>query len=94
MSVSQGDCKLHEDGTGRLSIKGQLLWTSLVAQWQRICLPTQETWVQSSIREDPTSLGATKPVRGNYRVREPQLLSPCAAAAEACTPQQQKTPPQ
>ena len=26
---------------------------SLVAQWQRICLPMQETWVQSLIREDP-----------------------------------------
>ena len=24
-----------------------------MAQWQRICLPTQETWVQSLGREDP-----------------------------------------
>ena len=26
---------------------------SQVAQWQRICLPKQETWVQSLGREDP-----------------------------------------
>ena len=29
-----------------------LAWTSLVAQWQRICLPTQETCVHSPGRED------------------------------------------
>ena len=28
-------------------------WTSLVAQWQRICLPMQETWVRSLGQEDP-----------------------------------------
>ena len=27
------------------------------------CLPVQETWTQTLIREDPTSRGATKPVR-------------------------------
>ena len=39
---------------------------SLVAQWLRIRLPMQETWVWSLAREDPTCPGATKPVRHNY----------------------------
>ena len=29
------------------------MWVSLVAQWSRILLPTQVTWVQSLGREDP-----------------------------------------
>ena len=40
--------------------------TSLVAQWLRICLPTQGTWVRSLVWEDPTCRRATKPVRHNY----------------------------
>ena len=40
--------------------------TSLVAQWLRICLPMQGTWVQALVWEDPTCRGATKPVRHNY----------------------------
>ena len=39
---------------------------SLVAQWLRIRLPTQGTWVWSLVREDPTCCGATKPIRHNY----------------------------
>ena len=39
---------------------------SLVAQWLRIRLPMQETWVPALVREDPTCRGATKPVRHNY----------------------------
>ena len=39
---------------------------SLVAQWLRILLPMQETWVQALVREDPTCRGATKPVCHNY----------------------------
>ena len=31
---------------------------SLVAQWERICLPMQGTQVRSLIWEDPTCLGA------------------------------------
>ena len=41
-------------------------WTSLVAQWLRIRLPMQGTWVQALVWEDPTCHGATKPVRHNY----------------------------
>ena len=40
--------------------------TSLVAQWLRIHLPMQGTWVRALIREDPTCHRATKPVRHNY----------------------------
>ena len=47
-------------------IKKWVEGTSLVAQWLRICLPIQGTWVQSLVREDPTCRGATKPVSHNY----------------------------
>ena len=42
------------------------LGASLVAQWLRIHLPMQGTRVQALVWEDPTSHGATKPVRHNY----------------------------
>ena len=41
-------------------------WASLVAQWLRIRLPMQGTWVRALVREDPTCHGATKPVSHNY----------------------------
>ena len=40
---------------------------SLVAQWLKICLPMQGTWVPALVREDPTCRGASKPVHHNYR---------------------------
>ena len=70
-----------------------------MAQWLRICLPMQGTWVRSLVREDPTYRGATKPVRcnywayaleptsHNYWAREPQLLSPRATTTEVRVPQ-------
>ena len=39
---------------------------SLVAQWLRVCLPMQETWVRALVWEDPTYRGATKAVRHNF----------------------------
>ena len=42
------------------------LGTSLVAQWLRIHLPMQGTWVRALVREDPTCRRATKPVLLNY----------------------------
>ena len=39
---------------------------SLVAQWLRICLPTQGTWVRALVWEDPTCRGATRPVSHKY----------------------------
>ena len=52
----------------------------------------QETQVWSLIWEESTWCGAAKPVYRNYwawdsRAQEPKLLSPHAAAAEACVPQ-------
>ena len=41
-------------------------WASLMAQWLRICLPMQGTWVRALVQEDPTCRGATKPMRHNY----------------------------
>ena len=40
--------------------------TSLVAQWLRIRLPMQRTWVRGLVWEDPTCRGATRPVSHNY----------------------------
>ena len=39
---------------------------SLVAQWLRIYLPMQGTWVRALVQEDPTCHGVTKPMRHNY----------------------------
>ena len=49
-----------------LLIRNESHGTSLVAQWLRIRLPMQGTWVQALVWEDPTCRGATKPVRHNY----------------------------
>ena len=39
---------------------------SLVAQWLRIHMPMQGTWVRALVQEDPTCCGAAKPVRHNH----------------------------
>ena len=39
---------------------------SLVAQWLRIRLPMQGTWVQALAQEDNTCCGTTKPACHNY----------------------------
>ena len=57
--------------------------TSLVAQWQRICLPTQGIQARSLVQEDPTCLGASKPMHHDYGARA--LESPCSATREATT---------
>ena len=51
----------------------------LVAQWLRICLPMQGTWVQALVWEDPTCCGATGSVSQNY----------WACVSGACAPQQE-----
>ena len=53
-------------GNGRKVKKKKKIGTSLVAQWLRILLPTQGTWVLALVQEDPTCHGATKPTRHNY----------------------------
>ena len=65
---------------------------TLMAAWLRICLPIQGTRVRSLVREDPTCLGATKPVCSNCWGCPPELG---AAATEltcprACAPQREK----
>ena len=79
-------------------------WTSLVAQWLRICLPMQGTRVWALVWEDPTCCGATKPVRHNYWAcalepashnywaHVPQLLK-LTRLYIACAPQVQKEKP-
>ena len=49
----------------KFHIKNDQKGASLVAQWSRIHLPIQETWVWSLIQEDPACHGAAKPVRHN-----------------------------
>ena len=70
--------------------------TSLVAQWLRIHLLVQGTWVWALVREDPTRRGATKPVchnywacalepvSHNYWARVPQLLKPVRVEPVLC----------
>ena len=53
---------------------------SLVAQWLRICLPTQGTRVRALVWEDPTCRGATRPVSHKC----------WACASGACAPQQER----
>ena len=76
---------------------------SLVAQWERIHLPMQETWVESLIRDNPICHRATKPVRHScwacaleptshtYWAHVPQLLKSECPGARAL---QQEKPPQ
>ena len=45
--------------------KLKTLGASLVAQWLRIRLPMQGSWVRALVREDPTCRGATKPMCHN-----------------------------
>ena len=75
---------------------------SLLAQWLRICLPVQETWVQSLVQEDPVCHEAAEPVGHDFWAcavepascacwaRVPLLLKP--AHPGACAPQQEKPP--
>ena len=49
-----------------LLLKSYLCGTSLVAQWLRIRLPMQGTWVWALVQEDPTCHGATTPMHHSY----------------------------
>ena len=64
--------------------KKMLEGTSLVAQWLRICLPMQGTWVQALVWKDPTCWRATKPVHHNYWAC---ALEPASHNYWACEPQ-------
>ena len=42
-----------------------IVGASLVAQWLRVCLPMQGTWVRALVWEDPTCRRTTRPVSHN-----------------------------
>ena len=59
------------EGLGGVGMEGVILLNkvvraSLVAQWLRIRLPMQGTWVRALVPEDPTCHGAAEPVSHNY----------------------------
>ena len=56
---------------------------SLVAQWYRICLPRQETWVRCRIQEESI---CQEQLKLCATTTEPVLWSPGAATTEACVP--------
>ena len=85
------------EGKGERERENKTKWrASLVAQWLRIYLPMQGTWVRALVQEDPTCHGATKPVQHNYWAcalepashnywaRVPQLLKPVRLESVLC----------
>ena len=60
--------------TENLKLKIQSCRTSLVAQWLRICLQIQGTWVPSLVQEDSTYRGASKPEYHNYWASNLQVM--------------------
>ena len=67
--------------------------TSLVAQWLKIHLPTQGTWVWSLVWGDLTCRRATKPTCHNYRSLRARTRAPGQEKLlrqEACAPHLEK----
>ena len=67
------------------------LGTILVAQWIRIHLPMQKTWVPPLLQEDSTYGGATEPSGlkpARSMAHEPQRMSPCATTLQQEKPKQ------
>ena len=54
------------ENTWKRKTKNKKTGTSLVAQWLRIRLPIQWTWVRVLVLEDPTCHEATMPLHHNY----------------------------
>ena len=79
---------------GGAVVKNPPAGTSLVAQWFRIRLPMQGTWVRVPVREDPTCRGATKFVRHNHWAcaLEPASHNYWDREPRARAPQQEKPP--
>ena len=59
-------CKNFLSKISKETLIKTLAGASLVAQWLRIHLPMQATWVQALVWEDPTCCRATKSVHHNY----------------------------
>ena len=51
------------------------IWTSLLAQRIRICLPVQGMWVQSLVQEDSTCRRAAKPTPRDYCTHAPRACA-------------------
>ena len=67
MDIQQSVLMLAQDNVRKpKSLKITACRASLVAQWLRICLPTQGTQVRALVWQDPTCRGATRPVSHNY----------------------------
>ena len=67
MKKNQISLKLKYSIHHKVPLKSIKADSSLVVQWLRICFVTQETWVWSPAREDPSCHGET--------AHEPQLLN-------------------
>ena len=71
---TQGDAQSDDWGGGKqlqtfylyFATLKKINGASLVAQWLRVHLPMQGTWVRALVREDPTCRGVTKLGRHNY----------------------------
>ena len=50
-----------------------MVWTSLLIQGLRICLPMQGIWARCLVWDNSARYGATKPMHLNYGAREPKL---------------------
>ena len=70
--------------------KKKKIGISLVIQWLTICLPMQETRVQSLMWGDSTCQGATKPVCRNYWACALEPRNHGAWVPRAHAPQQEK----
>ena len=85
---------MPETGSGLCLIQGQAYYgfrsrASLVAQWIRIHLPMQGTWVQYLVWEDSTCHGATKPKRhnmGSQRVKHDWVTNTHSRRQEGLIP--------
>ena len=66
MSLGRVSLSGEEEVFGERSRDKSSSGASLVAQWLRICLLMQGTWVRALVWEDPTCRGATRPVSHNY----------------------------
>jgi len=68
---------------------------SLVAQWYRICLPMQKTWVRSLVQEVPTYATTTEPVLWSQgtATAEPMCHNKRSHCNEKPTRSKQEGPP-
>ena len=64
--LTGNDKKANKRHLATDKFKNKILGAYQVAQWLRVCLPIQGTWVRALVWKDPTCHGATKPMHHNY----------------------------